>query len=271
MKSNQNNQPIHIAVINASTVLSDQQVKSVVPALQEQVSQHFAPAWGVDAKLQFFSQETNPPTGTWWLVILDDSDQAGALGYHDLTNEGLPMGKVFAGTDIKYGNEWTITASHELLEMLADPNINLTVFVQKNDSSGRLYAYEVCDACEDDKFGYQIGNVMVSDFVYPSWFEDFRAPNSTQFDYCSQIKKPLELMEGGYIGVFDVSSGNGWTQLTAAQRPIHMKVRGEVGTRRERRRTIRGLWMNSGDHNQLMRNAQQYRTRMAKYVRSAAA
>ena len=29
------------------------------------------------------------PAGSWWVVFLDNSDQAGALAYHDLTNEGL--------------------------------------------------------------------------------------------------------------------------------------------------------------------------------------
>lgn len=271
MKPSTNNQPVQVAVINASTVLTDQQVQNVIPALQKQVSEQFAPAWGVDAKLTFVPQNTTPPTGNWWLTMLDDSDQAGALGYHDLTNEGLPMGKVFAGTDLKYGSEWTVTASHELLEMLADPNINLTVFVQKNDTSGRLYAYEVCDACEDDSLGYKINNVLVSDFVYPSWFEDFRTPNSTQFDFGSHLTKPLELASGGYIGVFDVTSGNGWTQVTAQDHPVNMKIRADVGTRRERRRTIRSLWMKSLDHQHIIRNAKQYRDRMTTITRSAAA
>jgi hypothetical protein len=36
-----------------------------------------------------------PAPDGWWLVFLDNSDQAGALAYHDLTNEGLPLSKVF--------------------------------------------------------------------------------------------------------------------------------------------------------------------------------
>ena len=38
---------------------------------------------------------------------------------NDVTREGLPLGKVFAKTDQQYGEKWTGTASHELLEMLA--------------------------------------------------------------------------------------------------------------------------------------------------------
>jgi len=264
------NQPIQIAVINASTVLTDSQVQNVVPALQKQVSEHFFPVWGVDANLTFVSQGSTPPAGTWWLTVLDDSDQAGALGYHDITNEGLPLGKVFAGSDLKFGTEWTVTASHELLEMLGDPNINLTVFVQQNDSSGRLYAYEVCDAVEADNLGYKIGNTLVSDFVYPSWFEDFRAANSTQFDYMQKVNAPLKLAAGGYIGIFDVTSGNGWTQITA-QNELHARMRPDVGTRRERRRTIRAHWMKSVDHATIMKRAVEYRSRLAQIVRKAAA
>src|SRR5258708_5261525 len=139
---------IRIAVINASTVLTDAQVKAAVPALQTQVHRDFAPAWGVDADLSFVPKGESPDPGAWWLVILDTSDAAGALGYHDLTNEGLPLGKVFAKSDIDLGYAWTVTASHELLEMLGDPDINLTAFVEYTDKSGILYAYEVCDACE---------------------------------------------------------------------------------------------------------------------------
>jgi len=254
------NQLIQVAVINASTVLTDAQVQAAIPALQTQVSRDFAPAWGINANLSFVPQGTNPPAGTWWLTILDDSDQAGALGYHDLTSDGQPLGKVFAGTDLKYGSNWTVTASHELLEMLADPNINLTVFVQNNDTTGRLYAYEVCDACEDDSLGYDINGTTVSDFVYPSWFESFRAAG-TQFDYQSQIKQPFQLLKGGYIGIFDISAGTGWTQLTAQ---VHSRIRGEVGTRRERRRVLRTHWLKSHDHATIMKRAMEYRNRMAQ-------
>ena len=101
--------------------------------------------WGIDATLNFVQQGASPPAGTWWLTILDNSDQAGSLGYHDLTNEGLPLGRVFAGSDMVNGNNWTVTASHELLEMLIDPDINRAVFIQDETGAGKLYAYEICE------------------------------------------------------------------------------------------------------------------------------
>ncbi|HYM75297.1 MAG TPA: hypothetical protein VE377_04895 [Candidatus Dormibacteraeota bacterium] len=250
---------IHISVINESTVLSDADVTPVVVALQHQVTNDFRPLWGADAELKMIAQGTQPPNGTWWLVILDDSDQAGALGYHDLTPEGLPIGKVFAASDLKAGTSWTVTASHELLEMLADPNINLTVFVQNADTAGTLFAYEVCDACEDDSLGYTINNILVSDFVYPSWFESFRTQGSTQFDRMNRIQNPLELLPGGYIGAFNVTAGSGWQQVTAEKTLTNVRHRGQVGSRRERRSIARNQWLTSLPQRKISSNAQQYR------------
>jgi len=235
---------IKVSIINSSTVLTDDQVKPVVDALQTQVHRDFDPPWGIDADLTFVPSGGQPPPGNWWLAVLDDSDQAGALGYHDVTNEGLPIGKAFAGSDIKMGYQWSVTMSHELLEMLADPEINLTVFVQPTANAGTLYAYEVCDACEADEFGYRIGSVVVSDFVYPAWFESSRQPGSTQFDFGSKISKPLQLLKDGYIGTFDVKTGSGWHQLTNAGEQRY-EMRPRVGSRRERRRTPRDEWMKS--------------------------
>jgi len=251
---------IQICVINESTVLADTDVVPVVAALQKQVTNDFRPIWGTDAELTIVPKGTQPANGSWWLVLLDDSDQANALGYHDLTAEGLPIGKVFAASDLKAGTSWTVTASHELLEMLGDPNINLTVFVQNNNNTaGVLYAYEVCDACEDDSLGYQIDNILLSDFVYPSWFEGFRTEGSTQFDRMNKIQNPFQLLVNGYIGVFNVSSGSGWQQQTMDKRPTNVLYRGAVGSRRERRDIPHELWINSLPQRKIVGNAQKYR------------
>ncbi|MBS1850955.1 MAG: hypothetical protein JST79_08585 [Acidobacteria bacterium] len=258
--------PIQIAVINASTVLAESEIPPVVAALQQQVTHDFRPAWGIDAELTLVPAGSEPARGAWWLSLLDDSDQAGALGYHDLTLDGQPLGKVFAATDLKYGDAWSVTASHELLEMLADPNINRTVFCQKAPGAGTLYAYEVADACQADAFGYKIGDVLVSDFVFPAWFEDFRAEGSTQFDRENHIHKPFGLLEGGYIGAYEVNSGSGWHQVTPERIPASVTIRGNVGSRRERRATPRYQWLPSKPHREIMRQAKLYRSRLEKIL-----
>jgi hypothetical protein len=222
-----------IAVINDSTVLTDNQVSSAIPALQKQIDNDAGPAWAISAKLRFVPKGSQPAPDEWWLAVVDNSDQAGALGYHDLTDHGLPMSKVFAGSDIAYGQSWTVTCSHELLEMLVDPNINLTIFDQ-GPIGARLYSYEVCDACEADEYGYEIDGILVSDFVYPEWFESFHPKGSTQFDQCKKIDEPFQLLPGGYIGVNDIGSGLGWYQLVPAQ-SYNARSAPPAGSRRQRR------------------------------------
>ena len=246
---------IKISIINASKTVKDEDVLKAKGALQTQVSRDFSPVWGVDADLDIVPQGENPPEGHWWLVILDDSDQAGALGYHDMTPEGLPLGKVFAGTDAEFGTQWTVTASHELLEMLGDPAINLnaitmTAFDINQPVVGRLWAYEVCDPCEADQDGYLIDGVLISDFVYPEWFEAFRS-SGTQFDYQKRIADPFQLLPGGYASVYDMTSGTGWQQISkplAKSKVPASSQRAPVGSRRERRRTPRNQWVNSTTH-----------------------
>ena len=238
---------LNIAVVNQSTVVKDGDASAWTDALQTQVSQDFFPVWGVDAKLTFLPGGKTAPAGNWVLAILDNADQAGALGYHDITPDGLPLGKVFAKTTIGDGGAVSVTASHELLEMLGDPDINLTA--ELDDGSGspsKFYAYEVCDPCEDDQFGYKINNVLVSDFVYPAYFESFRKPNSTQFDHGKKITAPFTLLAGGYMGVLDLGNlSEGWQQVTASKsdRAAQVKARARIGSRRERRRISRAHWV----------------------------
>jgi hypothetical protein len=264
---------IQVAVVNQSTVLTDDEVNAVVPDLQTQVHDHFAPAWGIDADLAFVPSGQNPAPGSWWLVILDNSDQAGALGYHDYTPEGLPMGKVFAGTDMQYGYQWTVTASHELLEMLADPDVNLTAAAPDLNQANpaQFYAYEVADACEADQYGYTINTTLVSDFVFPAWFESFRQPGSTQFDFQNQIQQPFQLLAGGYIGVLNLTGGEGWTQITAQRAPYTHSMRPPIGSRRERRRTPRRQWLKSLPLEEIRTRRRHYRTRIAAGAKKAAA
>ena len=244
-----------ICVMNPSTVMSDEEVAALIPAMQKQVDRDFNPAWNIDADLEFVSGDEAPIPGSWWLSVLDDSDQAGALGYHDVTDEGLPLGKVFAKTDKELGLQVSVTFSHELLEILADPEINRCVFLQRQDGSGMIVAYESCDAVEADALAYEIDGVLVSDFVTPRWFmPGFPGP----YDFKEHTTGPVQLLQGGYISIYEVGKGQGWQQVTAdattdlLQQAAPMSIsaaravaRPKPGSRRERRRTPRNQWETS--------------------------
>jgi hypothetical protein len=241
---------IAVSVINASTVVSDEECRALTAALQTQVTRDFTPAWGVGATLTFVPKDQKPPAGTWWLSILDNTDRARVLGHHELTSDGLPIGKSFAGTDKHYGVEWTVTVSHELLEMLVNPDCNMTVLVHSQDGAGKLYHYEVCDPCEDDADSYAIDNIKVCNFVYPAYFHTFHQAGSTQFDYQRKLTAPVpSILPGGYISVFDLNDSNGWQQVSAALEQPGKLARVEIGgresSRRQRRRLPRLEWRRS--------------------------
>lgn len=203
-----------IAIKNQSTVVTDAQAQAVVAALQIQLDRDWYPAWNTTATLVFLNKNQAVPAGAWPLYLLDTSDVAGALGYHDETNRGVPYGRVFVKTSQQYGYSWTVTLSHELLEMVANPHVNLTVFRQSSNSAGSIYFFEVGDACEDDSFGYRINGILVSDFVFPAWFDSFQLTAGTRYDFMNRITAPFQILTGGYVSVYPVNRGNGWTTLT---------------------------------------------------------
>lgn len=234
-----------VAFINKSTVVKDDVTKSVMEAMQIQVSRDFAPVWGIDTALTFYSKNDIIQGPIWQLVILDNTDQAGYLGYHDSTeNEGLPLGKIFAQADFSAGTQWSVTASHELLEMLADPDLNQLATKQQDDGSNLYYQKEVCDMCNADEYGYTINGILVSDFVFPSWFEQFH-PQGTQYDYNQKVTKmsaPFQVLKNCQISVND---GTGWTQQYGPNSILQYNMRAHVGSRRERRRIPRNQWIKS--------------------------
>lgn len=222
-----------IAITNASTCLTDEEVLAAIPALQRQVTVDFRAYWSVDCELSFLPKDEPLPEGWWQMFVTDNPDQAGALGYHELTSSGTPLGKVFAGLDLQSGESWTVTLSHELLEMLADPWINWCA----QGSDGKIYALEVCDAVEADGLGYEINGVLVSDFITPSWFEPTRAD---RVDFKRRIATPLELAPGGYISV--LAAGGGWAQVSAQGEP---SAPIPLGSRRQRRNLGKAKWRKS--------------------------
>ncbi len=223
-----------VAIMNRCTVVPDADIQTAVAALQIQVDRDFQPIWGGRADLTFVKKSGKAPSGSWQLGVFDTSDQADALGYHDVTSTGAPLGKAFAKSDIDGGYIWSITLSHELLELLADPEINLSAM-----SGNNIWAYEICDPCEADALGYAVIGVMVSDFVTPAWFSPTTKVKGP-FDFQKKISQPLQVVAGGYAQYLDLTKPDGWHQVNASK--ALNKNRAPVGSRRERRRIGRDEW-----------------------------
>jgi hypothetical protein len=219
---------LQIAVINESTVINDADVQAMLPAFDKQWSGDLQPIWGVgDAKFTFVPKGQSPASGAWWVVFLDDSDQAGALAYHDLTNEGLPISKVFVKTILADKASVSVGATHEICEMAVDPWLNSAY----QDPQGVFWAGEVCDPVEDDQYGYEIGGILVTDFVTPNWFAHEHAQGA--IDFKQHANTAFEVLTGGYAQKFDPQQG--WQQVTGSKARRSRRAHAPRGSRRERR------------------------------------
>lgn len=220
---------IEIGLRNFSTKLSKVDFEKIVNACQRQISEDYRRVYGGDAKLEVFDVETAPPAGFWQANLFDDAPQAGYLGYHDVTASGQPLSNIYVGTTLRYGGIPSVTVSHELLEMMGDPWVNLSVV---DSALKRAWNFELCDAVEADDLGYTINGVLVSDFVLPSYFErDIKLPGGHPRSFCNHVSSPFALAPGGYMGFFDFVTGD-WDQIDAQRSLAH----GGDGSRSQRRR-----------------------------------
>lgn len=208
-----------ILVTNESTVLADSAVQAAMTAVQQQLNEHLCPVWGRTAPMLAFAGK-KAPAGQEVIHILDDSDQADALGYHELDSSFVPEGFVFARTTEQAGDPWTLPFSHEACEQTINGStLNLRYAPWLTHSVAALVE-EVGDPVEAQT--YTVDAVVVSNFVTPGWF----LPGySGQVDYMSLVKAPLTLAPGGYqsymvtLGKWQQSFGD----TSKAHRKLHNK------------------------------------------------
>lgn len=86
----------------------------VAAAIQRQVTRDFAPAWDLHATVDIFPSLESVPA-SYWPVVLTRRHLGDDEGFH-LAHNGQPFSVVEAIAG------WSLTASHEILEMLADPS-----------------------------------------------------------------------------------------------------------------------------------------------------
>jgi len=152
--------PTHVALTADAVNISPSNLTKVAAALSKQVLRDFGPVWGVSATVDPFTKLEDVPID-YWPVIVTKNVQ-GAAGYHEDQN-GQPFALV------EFSSDWSLTASHECLEMLADPFGRRLRAGNVPDQAlalgfkpGRVqFLVEVCDPSEGGQFGYQINGVTV--------------------------------------------------------------------------------------------------------------
>ena len=200
--------PAQVALVSQSGRVSLERLQHYATALQEQVVRDFGPIWRVSATVSAYADARQVPSGHWPIFIQDDIHMQGAAGVH-LDDHNQPYAVVESYGDV------SLTLSHELLEMLADPWGNRVIAghgPRNTDFSRRRvhYLLEVCDPCEGKAFAYLIGDVLVSDFLLPSYWSTVSRLGQ-HHSFTGAIDRVLTVLPDGYVSW---TYEGEWFQLT---------------------------------------------------------
>jgi hypothetical protein len=211
-----------VAVVNASNE-SDPDVQKWAMACKKQADLHVSQYWAYTVDVDFVAKGQVIPDADFYCGILNNSDEAGVLGWHDYVNN-KPVIKIFTAEARKYNIPPSSVISHEFCEMIGDEDCNTTV--RGFDEQGRacMYFRENCDPVEDDSIGYTIDGVAVSDFITPQWF----VQNGKQpLDYKNACSKPFQILQGGYM-LLSYDNGQTWNEVDkfSKAKPIHIRPGG---------------------------------------------
>src|SRR5262249_22277867 len=137
--------------------------------------------------------------GIWPIYVVDQVER-GLAGFH-LSDHNQPYALVEAG------GTWSLSASHECIEMLVDPSGNRLVSSaaveivdnEIRDGLGKFeYLVEVCDPSEDSGYAYLIDDVLVADFYTPRFFDPATA-SGVRYSFTGKITRPRQVLPNGYL------------------------------------------------------------------------
>lgn len=206
------------AVVNFSSTDSDDQVKSYIGAVQTRVDRDISAYWGYTVNLVFIpgGESAVIPKSDWCAGFFDDSDDPGALAWHDLGPNGEPLIKVFTKDSRNAGVSPSSSFSHEVAESISDPLANTTVEGFDNNGNPALLFRENADPVESAT--YQINGLDMSNFVTPTWF----VPRSNgPWDFMNQTTDPFQMLEGGYE-MYSYDNGTSWNQVDKQSKKLSM-------------------------------------------------
>jgi len=198
-----------VALVSQTSTVPLSELVKVSAALQKQATRDLAPIWNMSATVDSFDKLSDVPLGYWPVIVRDDIvAKWQAAGIH-LDDSGQPFALVQASDD------WSLTASHEVLEMLVDPfGERLVAGLAPKEAKNQKrveYLVEVSDPSEAEEFGYTVNDVLVSDFYTPAFFDPVKA-TGVRYSFTGAIQAPRQILKGGYISWHNTINDH-WYQL----------------------------------------------------------
>ena len=201
----------HIALVSESPQVSLADLMAVGAALQKQVTRDLSPVWDIQATVDCFATLEAVPPGYWPLTVIPNPPGEVKGGIHE-DKAGQPFALV-PDTD-----GWSISASHEVMEMLVDPFSRRTVSGQSPlNNQGRVdFLVEISDPCQ--ALGYSINGIAVSDFCTPNYFDPV-TNSAVRYSFTGSIQEPRQVLRGGYLSWFDPVSSHWFRQSFFGRSP----------------------------------------------------
>ncbi|MGZ5047424.1 MAG: hypothetical protein ACXWF0_09310 [Usitatibacter sp.] len=210
----------HVALVSEKSSVTMRELSGVAAALQKQAGRDLGPIWNIEATVTAFERLEDLPLDYWPVVIQDDIGDPQAAGYHEDKN-----GQPFAL--IQYSQGWTLTASHEVLEMLVDPFGRRLVAGQSPIAKqGRVrFLVEVCDPSEAEGNAYHVNGVLVSDFYTPHYFDPVKSAG-VRYSFTNAITEPKQVLKGGYLSWYDSETKSWWQRSWFGTKPSDQELKG---------------------------------------------
>ena len=204
-----------ISIVNRSNSIPDVKLQDVIRAINRQIKEDFEPYWSFGARLRLEGkvganldkESLADMRGDAVIYLWDQTDMEGALGYHESNSYGIPCGFVFTELAERLKENWSVTLSHEALELLGDPQGNLLVQGSHPNKPNMevFHWFEMCDAVQTQT--YKIDGIEVANFVLPLYFTKEEQEGGRN-DFLGLVinGKGLDsfgVSPGGYVGFFN--------------------------------------------------------------------
>jgi hypothetical protein len=210
-----------LALVSESTQAQMGDLMKVSAALQKQATRDLSSIWDIAATVDPFEKLEDVPIGYWPMIVMDDIGVAGAAGIHQ-DKDGQPFALISSASDL---DSWSLTASHEALEMLVDPFGNRVMAGDSpQEGQGRVsFLVEVCDPSEAADFAYSSNGVLVSDFYTPNFFDPVVAPG-VRYSFTGAVTEPRQVLRGGYLSWEDPVSSHWWQEVWFDAQPTFRDI-----------------------------------------------
>lgn len=206
---------IQVGLVDKTKKIDPELLRAAAAALTIQVTRDLPQFWTVQATVLTVPNPAKIPSGVWPVFLVAELPP-GEGGFH-LDKHNQPYAEVIASPT---SEEWTIDASHEIIEMLVDPYGNrmqqsASIEIAGNDvidgTSQFGYLVEACDPCEADQYAYPIQGIAVSDFITPHFYDPITTPG-TRYSFTGKIERPRQILPGGYISFIN-NEADEWQQI----------------------------------------------------------